>query len=111
MLGRRRRAWRRPLTGDELERYTGIAASIGAESGSASEALRYALWGILQSPNFLYRVELGTASAGDGGRLGDGAARKANGKPTGNSQQARKRECGQIAAGHGCLQVGRNYGK
>lgn len=64
-----RRAWRRPLTGDELERYTGIAASIGAESGSASEALRYALWGILQSPNFLYRVELGTASPGDGGRL------------------------------------------
>ena len=63
-----RRAWRRPLTGDEMERYTAIAATIGAESGSASEGLRYALWGILQSPNFLYRVELGTASPEDGGR-------------------------------------------
>ena len=64
-----RRAWRRPLTGDELDRYMAIAATIGAESGSASEALRYALWGILQSPNFLYRVELGAASPEDGGRL------------------------------------------
>ncbi|MBK9757527.1 MAG: DUF1592 domain-containing protein [Nannocystis sp.] len=64
-----RRAWRRPLTGAELERYLGIAATIGAETGNASEALRYALWAILQSPNFLYRVEVGQASPADGGRL------------------------------------------
>jgi len=64
-----RRAWRRPLTTDEIDRYAAIAADVGAETGDGLVALRHALWGVLQSPYFLYRVELGTASEADGGRL------------------------------------------
>ncbi len=64
-----RRAWRRPLTDAEVDRYAAIAADIGAETGDGLEALRHALWGVLQSPYFLYRVELGTPSEDDGGRV------------------------------------------
>ncbi len=64
-----RRAWRRPLNATELDRYAGIATDVGVETGDALVALRHALWGVLQSPHFLYRVELGTPSEDDGGRV------------------------------------------
>jgi hypothetical protein len=64
-----RRAWRRPLTDEEVDRYLAIAQSIGAETGDPLAALRHALWGVLQSPNFLYRVELGAPSPADDGRV------------------------------------------
>lgn len=62
-----RRAWRRPLAAPELERYLGIATTVGAETGDAVVGLRHALWGLLQSPHFLYRVEIGAPA--DDGRL------------------------------------------
>ena len=55
-----RRAWRRPLTATEIDRYLAIATTVGAETGDGVIGLRHALWGVLQSPHFLYRVELGT---------------------------------------------------
>lgn len=64
-----RRAWRRPLTGVELERYLGVAAAVGAETGDVVVGLRHAVWALLQAPHFLYRVELGQPSPDDGGRL------------------------------------------
>ena len=64
-----RRAWRRPLTGVELERYLGIATTIGSETGDVLVGLRHAVWALLQAPHFVYRVELGLPSADDGGRL------------------------------------------
>ncbi len=64
-----RRAWRRPLTAAEVDRYLAIAADVGEQTGDEVAALRHAIWGLLQSPNFLYRVELGTTSEEDGGRL------------------------------------------
>lgn len=64
-----RRAWRRPLTELEIDRYAAVAADVGAETGDGLVALRHALWGVLQSPFFLYRVELGTPSEDDGGRV------------------------------------------
>lgn len=64
-----RRAWRRPLTDDEVERYLGIAVAIGEETGDPLAALRHALWGVLQSPYFLYRIELGAPTAEDDNRL------------------------------------------
>lgn len=63
-----RRAWRRPLTGVELDRYLAIATKVGAETGDVVVGLRHAIWGLLQSPYFLYRVEIGQPSASDGGR-------------------------------------------
>jgi len=62
-----RRAWRRPLSATELERYLNIATTVGAETGDGVVGLRHALWGVLQSPHFLYRVELGAPA--DDGRL------------------------------------------
>jgi hypothetical protein len=65
-----RRAFRRPLTSDETTLFVNLATSIGNQSGSnVLTGVRYAAWAILQSPQFLYRVELGAPSAADGGRL------------------------------------------
>ncbi|HVJ14196.1 MAG TPA: DUF1592 domain-containing protein [Polyangiaceae bacterium] len=65
-----RRAFRRPLTELETSRFVGLVTAISAEPGSSVLAgLRHALSAILQSPSFLYRSELGVASAADGGRL------------------------------------------
>ncbi|MBC8072545.1 MAG: DUF1592 domain-containing protein, partial [Deltaproteobacteria bacterium] len=64
-----RRAWRRPLTDDEVQRYVDVADEIATETGDGVAALRHALWGVLQSPWFLYRVELGLVSDEDGGRV------------------------------------------
>ncbi|HEY0138547.1 MAG TPA: DUF1592 domain-containing protein [Nannocystis sp.] len=58
-----RRAWRRPLAAAELDRYLGIATAVGSETSDAVVGLRHAVWGLLQSPHFLYRVELGAAGA------------------------------------------------
>lgn len=54
-----RRAFRRPLDGDELARYSAIQAEIVALDGF-EESLRWTIAAMLQSPAFLYRSELGT---------------------------------------------------
>jgi hypothetical protein len=64
-----RRAFRRPLTDAESASFVGVATSIGDEAKSALVGLKYAVSAILQSPAFLYRVELGAPSASDAGRL------------------------------------------
>jgi hypothetical protein len=64
-----RRALRRPLADADLARYSGVATDIAQEpGGSILVGLKYAVSAILQSPEFLYRVELGAPSAADGGR-------------------------------------------
>jgi hypothetical protein len=64
-----RRAFRRPLTSDETTLFVNLATTIGNQSGSSVLiGARNAVWAILQSPQFLYRVELGAPSAADGGR-------------------------------------------
>lgn len=65
-----RRAFRRPLTDAEVARFATLATTIAGKPGSSLNAgLRSALNAILQSPSFLYRVELGAPSAADGGKL------------------------------------------
>lgn len=65
-----RRAWRRPLAGDEIERYQRVALDVSELlSGDAWVGLQYAVVGLLQSPNFLYRVELGTPLPDDPTRV------------------------------------------
>jgi hypothetical protein len=53
------RAWRRPLDEEELGRLVGIATTGAAKLGDFWKGLEVALGALLQSPNFLYRVELG----------------------------------------------------
>jgi len=61
-----RRAFRRSLTGEELDRYVGLYREASADGFDAGIAL--VLQGILQSPHFLYRMEIGVDQ-------GDGTAR------------------------------------
>src|SRR5258708_685 len=63
------RAYRRPLTTDETNRLVTLATTMaGQPGGTITIGMQYAVSTILQSPNFLYRVELGAPSAADGGR-------------------------------------------
>jgi len=65
-----RRAYRRPLTDEETNRLVTLATSIAGQAGSSMLiGMRHAVNMLIQSPNFLYRVELGAPSAADGGRL------------------------------------------
>ncbi len=61
-----RRAWRRPLKEDELSTLTSIAAMAAETVGDFHSGIHYALTAVLQSPYFLFRVELG-----DGDRFTD----------------------------------------
>lgn len=54
-----RRAWRRPLTDAELGRITDVARNASVVLGDWDRGLEYGVASILQSPHFLYRVELG----------------------------------------------------
>jgi len=60
-----RRAYRRPLQPEESARYEALFASFGGEQ--SSEGLRVVAQTMLQSPNFLYRVELEPVGAGTAG--------------------------------------------
>jgi hypothetical protein len=61
-----RRIFRRPLTDDELARYAGLVA----DGATAADGVATALHGLLVSPHFLYRSEVGVA--GEGGYRLDG---------------------------------------
>ncbi len=53
------RAFRRPLGEEEIARYTDIAVLAAEKLGSFRDGVEFALAGLLQSPHFLLRVELG----------------------------------------------------
>jgi hypothetical protein len=53
------RALRRPLKQDEVDRYAALF-QVGAANGGFEVGIRTIVQGMLQSPSFLYRTELGT---------------------------------------------------
>ncbi len=53
------RVYRRPLTPAEVDALVAVAASAGETFGSFDVGIQYAVGAMLQSPAFLYRVELG----------------------------------------------------
>jgi hypothetical protein len=61
-----RKALRRPLAPAELERWSNVA--LGLAQPDVWEGLRLATAGLLQSPHFLYRVELGEPDPEDAAR-------------------------------------------
>jgi hypothetical protein len=63
-----RRAWRRPLTADESSTLSELLTTVGTDAGDFEIGAMYAIAAILQSPAFVYRVELG-AEGPDGERL------------------------------------------
>lgn len=60
-----RRAWRRPLVAAEVERMALLADAAADTLGDFHDGLEYAIAGLLQAPDFLYRVELGADAEGD----------------------------------------------
>jgi hypothetical protein len=63
-----RRAWRRDLTADEITKYAGLATNASGMLKDFWAGLEYGLAGVLQSPHFLYREELGAADPADSSR-------------------------------------------
>lgn len=63
-----RRAWRRPLSADESATLGELLTTIATDAGDFEIGAMYAMAAILQSPEFIYRVELGDAGP-DGERL------------------------------------------
>jgi len=57
------RAWRRPLTSAELDQFGTLSAGATTTLGSAVEGARWATVALFESPNFLYRPELGAPAA------------------------------------------------
>ncbi|HMI88737.1 MAG TPA: DUF1592 domain-containing protein [Polyangiaceae bacterium] len=55
-----RRAWRRPLLAEEADQYVAIARTAQTQVADFFGGLQYALAGLIQSPFFLYREELGS---------------------------------------------------
>jgi hypothetical protein len=63
-----RRAWRRPLVATEIDRYVKLAIDAASALADPWRGLAYAATGLLESPNFLYRVEIGAPDPNAGGR-------------------------------------------
>jgi hypothetical protein len=59
-----RLAWRRTLTPAEVTRYTTLAGTATQSLADAYAGARWAASALLQSPNFLYRAELGQPVSG-----------------------------------------------
>jgi len=67
-----RRAFRRPLAAEEVTLYTGVGKNAMTVLSDFWGGVHYALAGLLQSPHFLYRTEIGVADpAVPGGRVLD----------------------------------------
>jgi hypothetical protein len=64
-----RRAWRRPLTDEETGRFAAVAKNAQTVLNDYVGGLAYGVAGLLQSPFFLYRVELGAPDAKDASRV------------------------------------------
>ena len=64
-----RRLYRRPLTTDEVSGFVALAAA-GADASDPNSGAETVLEAMLQSPHFLYRVQLGVAAPGMTGIVG-----------------------------------------
>jgi hypothetical protein len=63
-----RRVWRRPLTEDEITELVNVATQSAMTLGDFYQGLQYALAAMLESPNFVFRVEIGEADPDHAGQ-------------------------------------------
>lgn len=66
-----KRVYRRPLTRQELRRYSDLYDSVVGETGDVQMALDWIATTMFSSPHFLFRVELSEASGGEVSRPDD----------------------------------------
>jgi hypothetical protein len=59
------RAWRRPLEASELDALVALAQGVGGDLGDPIAGLKFGLAGVLQSPNFLFRIDIGEPDPDD----------------------------------------------
>lgn len=64
-----RKAFRRPMTQDELNTWVAVGRNAGTAYGDFYKGAQFALAGLLQSPNFLYIVEVGEPDPAKPSRL------------------------------------------
>jgi hypothetical protein len=64
-----RRAFRRPLSTDEVTRYVALAGNAAEQLGDFWSGIEFAIAGFLQSPRFLFRTELGEPDPSDVSRI------------------------------------------
>ncbi|MFO7563268.1 MAG: DUF1592 domain-containing protein [Enhygromyxa sp.] len=57
-------AWRRPLSEAEVDRWANVGLSAAADFGSFDKGLEFVIAGMLQSPNFIYQIEVGVPVEG-----------------------------------------------
>jgi hypothetical protein len=67
-----RAAFRRNLADDEVQQWLGVAKNAAMLAGTAAYGLQTATSGLLQSPNFLYRVETNKVDSSNGRLKYDG---------------------------------------
>lgn len=63
------RVWRRPLTAAELDSWTALGTSVASASGDFYQGVEFLIAGLIQSPFFLYMVEVGAPDPSHPGRL------------------------------------------
>lgn len=56
------RAWRRPVTSSEITALLAVADTVSADLSDPAQGVKFALAAVLQSPSFLFRVEIGEKS-------------------------------------------------
>src|SRR5262249_20427284 len=64
-----RRAWRRPLTDEERAAYVALGAQASTAYNDFYQGAAFAAAGLLQSPNFIYQVEIGRPDPDNAGRF------------------------------------------
>lgn len=62
------RAWRRPLSEEELTAWTNVGKAAATAYGDFYKGVEFAVAGLLQSPSFLYMVEVGKPDPDHPGR-------------------------------------------
>ncbi len=53
------RAWRRPIDAPEVDGVLGVVTDVAADLGDPNLGIKYGVAAVLQSPSFLFRVEIG----------------------------------------------------
>lgn len=64
-----RKAWRRALTEEEIDRWMRVASEVGTSLMNPWAGVALVVVGLLQSPHFLYRVEVGEQDPTEPGRF------------------------------------------
>lgn len=63
------KAWRRPASAEEVAALVAVTSDLEGDLGSTEDALKYAAAAVLQSPHFLFRIEIGVEDPATPGLL------------------------------------------